>query len=315
MEKFMNTKMYILAILSVFAINTALAEQYTNLDMENYYFNVSGGNNYLCTPEAECRWMPYEGLYSEPWFSDDAYSGENSLAIQLPAAESNPNVAGRYELFAVPANDENVLKYGEKKYFGFAMKLDEFAFDTPLNWCLFMQVFQNQTPPGFPPPLSLHFKMAQDFPIQFELTKTELNRDQTVFNTGDLERGRWYEFVLGLRPGYNNDGTVELWVDGVKVYDAQQDWGVEPGIYDKDGESIEIFDSFNFRVGLYRREQPRTFTVYYDDIKYADSYLEAVPGCGSGGFGTGDINRDCNVDLFDFSMLAQNWLQDTLPVE
>jgi hypothetical protein len=317
MEKIMNTKIYLLVILTVFAISTAPAEQYTNLDIEDYYFSESGSKKYLCTPEDECRWMPREGLYSEPWLSDDAYTGSNSLAIQLPAADDNPNVANRCELYAVPADDINVLKYGEKKYFGFAMKLDEFAFDEPYNWCLFMQVFQNQSPSDFPPPLALDFKMAQDNPLQFELKTSDNDNlgSRIVRYTGDFERGEWYEFVLGLKPGYSNDGTIELWLDGVKVFDAQQDWGYEPGTYDDEGEDIEVFDSFNFRVGLYRREQPRNFTVYYDDIKYADNFLEAVPGCGDGGFLEGDINRDCSVDLFDFAVLAKDWLQDTLPVE
>jgi hypothetical protein len=153
--------------------------------------------------------------------------------------------------------------------------------------------------------------------LQFELKTSDTGNigSRIVRYTDDIVRGKWHEFVLGLKPGYNNDGTIELWLDGVKVFDAQQDWGYEPGIYDNDGESIEVFDSFNFRVGLYRREQPRTFTVYYDDIKYADNFLEAVPGCGDGGFLLGDINKDCSVDLLDFANLSQDWLQSTNPTE
>lgn len=312
----MNTKIKIMLFLLAAVCNLVVASQYVWLTMDDYEFNIAGDQKYLCTTDEVCRWMPREGLYTEPWFSTDAYRGEYSLGMQLPAAESNPNLAGRSELFVVAPDDTYTLKFGEKKYFGFAMKLDKWAFDMPLNWCLFTQVFQNQDPWIYSPPFALDFKIGQDNPIQYQVeTIGTAGLGSTVRYTGDINRDQWYKFVLALKPGYNGDGTIELWVDDVKVYDAQQDWGYAPGTY----EGTEVNDSFNFRVGLYRREQPRAFTVYYDQVKYGDSYEEADPGiaggCGDLGYFGTDINKDCYADIQDFALLANQWLQDTNPAE
>jgi len=315
----MNIKMKVLVIILAAVCNLAVASQYVWLTMDDYYFSTVGNEKYLCTTDDVCRWAPREGLYTEQWLSTNAYRGAHSLGIQLPAAASNPNVAGRSEAFVVEADDEYALKLGEKKYFGFAIKLDKWAFDMPLNWCLFMQVFQNQDPWTYSPPLSLHFKIAQDNPLKYQVetigTADMVSTARTVRYTGDINRDQWYKFVLALKPGYNSDGTIELWVDDVKVYDAAVDWGYAPGTYG----DVEVYDSFNFRVGLYRREQPRAFTVYYDEVKYGDSYAEADPGisnaCGDLGYFGADINKDCYADMKDLSLLAQQWLESTNPVE
>lgn len=96
--------------------------------------------------------------------------------------------------------------------------------------------------------------------------------------------------------------------------------GYDPA--DTNGASIGtlgalLIDFFYFRGGIAEIIVYKSVdeTLREDIEAYLSAKYCLVPGCGEWGFFAPDLNRDCRVDLVDFSILAADWAKCTVPLE
>jgi hypothetical protein len=93
-----------------------------------------------------------------------------------------------------------------------------------------------------------------------------------VFYSLQIQKARWYDVTIRLEPSHAGDGIggeVSVWIDKDATVDAPDgqwlgDWGYVPGDL---GGVAQNGDTFDIRIGVYRRKQPRRFAVFFDEIK------------------------------------------------
>ncbi|MFH1616946.1 MAG: hypothetical protein ABIG61_17910, partial [Planctomycetota bacterium] len=56
------------------------------------------------------------------------------------------------------------------------------------------------------------------------------------------------------------------------------------------------------------------FALSMEDVE-ALSYYEFLTACGDEGWYEADLNKDCQVDFKDFSVVALNWMQCSNPTD
>jgi hypothetical protein len=84
----------------------------------------------------------------------------------------------------------------------------------------------------------------------------------------------WYTYVVGVRPGYDGTGHIDLWVNGVQVVNYTGKIGYKPYSV---GGLPGTNDSLMVKSGVYRNRPNPNVTFGFDNIKYADNHSQAAP--------------------------------------
>ncbi len=86
-----------------------------------------------------------------------------------------------------------------------------------------------------------------------------------IYKDKNYTRGVWHDFIYHVRWSYQDDGFVELWIDGKKVTDYRG-----PTNYNDDTGPY-------FKYGIYRNDTKETYVVYFDEYRRGNSYEEVDP--------------------------------------
>jgi hypothetical protein len=201
-----------------------------------------------------------------PW---DRRPNGRSLAIQI-TADRDVNEKDKILFGAVMHSDSDRIDINSadrSRYFAFDFMLDP-SYETPNVWAIHVQAFQCCS--GHPP-----------FTVQVTPSRAKRSDVEFTFNVTDdaLEnakpgatrqiykmrvlRGEWNRMALHLRPSPDDQaepGIVEMWLNGLKRFSYTGYWGFRP----KSGTTTAL----GLDLGIYRRRQATTQTIYFSDIKY-----------------------------------------------
>lgn len=245
--------------------------RFVDINAETAKINTSA--NPVALEDGDSFNLELEGSFSYPWLTaGNPYKGTKAIAMRL-----YPNIDGgkdRSELTVVHDGDSYEYHFGQVRYFGFAMMLNDSASDYPLNeWVHFAQFWQaNAGSIGVPVVASL---VPYTDPVQWRVVANDDLGGYFVVQPRPITRGVWHTFVFKVWANHNNmDGTgqVAVWHDGIQVGNVQRDVGITP--------SGIITDDWMVRCGLYRPINvdgvPQTLVASFDQIRWATTYPDVV---------------------------------------
>lgn len=217
------------------------------------------------------------------WRSEEAFRGHFGIGLRIDKEDRQDSPKSKIEINVSRHDDRSgVLTNGEERYLGFALKLDSTDYESPFRWVLLFQVWQCC---AFQPPLALQGIPSKDpsAPLRFSFVRrTDANtanqqtsdngKRTTLINGQDtftLERGRWYRFVLRLKPGPKQNSGFDVWLDGIHLAQHFGTWGYTP--------RKNITDKYAVKLGIYRHAQPTSQQIYLDSIRWGLSRDDVDP--------------------------------------
>lgn len=219
-------------------------------------------------------------LHALPWLSPTSYSqGKTSIGFHSPAATSNQQIIDRSELNVVNHNNQYALTIGKRRYLSFSVKIHTNS-QTPVGWTQIHQLWQHNSTPSNGPPFALYIKTSPN-PNADIVLQARIRNDQTGGGTHDgisiweqtIERGNFYKLTMQYQPYYSgytgagfHEGQMALWFNG-----STEPALVYRGNFGYDASPSNISNSFDARVGIYRKMQDRSMIVFFDDIKFGST--------------------------------------------
>jgi hypothetical protein len=207
-----------------------------------------------------------------------------SLAISL-TSEQDKNVKDKIFLNAVPhqsSEHTSVSSPDNERFISFDMMLDKF-YQVPRYWLIHFQAFQCCG--GHPilvmrvnPGKSNDKEITIEIAVSSDESETAAYGQPTVVGSFAVERERWFHVVFDLKPSVcgMSGGKVQASVDGVSVADWAGCWGYKPDPPSA-VEPDKVTQDIGFDIGIYRRRQPTTQTIYVDNILYGTTLASVKP--------------------------------------
>lgn len=97
----------------------------------------------------------------------------------------------------------------------------------------------------------------------------------------EFQLNQWYDFVLHYRYATDSTGFIEVWLDGEKVVDIQNN----PTVYKKDLCGKPRTPNQYQKIGLYHGNNERIGQIIYDSFRIGgadSSYNSVAPGVSNG---------------------------------
>ncbi|WP_412773597.1 heparin lyase I family protein [Nitrobacter sp.] len=257
--------------------DTIDTSKFSNRDLSKpFYFRIHG--------PAEFGSYPFTvdiGSHFNVWLDERIPArrrlGNNarSLAISLTSKDDR-NVKDKIFLNAVPHQSSQhtlVSSLDNERFISFDMMLDK-SYQVPRYWLIHFQAYQCCA--GHPIlVMRVNPVKSNDKEITLELAVSSDESERAAYGrpivvgSFSVQRERWFHVVLDLEPapcGVRN-GKVQASVDGVSIANWSGCWGYRP-----DRASVvehgKITQNIGFDIGIYRRRQPTTQTIYVDNILY-----------------------------------------------
>jgi Polysaccharide lyase len=242
-------------------------------------------------------------------FAFRACAGPATASDACPAQRSAGarNVADRIELLvdgSMTGRVEEDLKFGVSRYLAYDLMLGTDT-EAPLNWTLLQQVWQLH---NSSPPFAVFLRRDPRVPktagedlrrVPLELVLVVRDEADRGKCTGTqpcgrvvsgtpmpIQRGQWTRLVLMLRPSAEPTlGRVLLWRDRACVAPGTPPDAVFRGAWgyparDPVRQTYDpAIDRFDVRVGIYRRQQPRQLSVYFDEVRLGRALGDVTPRC------------------------------------
>jgi hypothetical protein len=200
-----------------------------------------------------------------------------SLAIQI-TADHDENAKDKIFLDAVPhwSNQKLIVNAGPR-YFAFDFMLDP-EYELPTAWAIHLQAWQCC---GGHPPFAMSITPSKDkngpaelfFGFRDDLLEHKNGSPaKTIFNM-KVNRGDWNNFILQLDPETDNSaqpGVLALWLNGKPQFCFRAHWGFDPERVGDDGHKIT--NAMGIDIGVYRRRQSTTQTVYFNNIRSGTTF-------------------------------------------
>jgi hypothetical protein len=214
-------------------------------------------------------------------------AGERSLAVQI-TADYDENVKDKIMFQINPKGGDKKLDIIEpvpSRFVRFDFMLDR-DYDTPHNWLLHFQAWQCC---GGVPPFTIHVQPSNDKNSGIEfvfLVVDDKDRTANPFGMGreiyrmPVARGEWKSMALMLDPSFDDSGRpgeIAMWLDGDKKFDWRGNWGFRPeqSAPNHDGKMTPEMD---LNLGVYRRRQTTTQTIYFNNIRFGGSLGDVLEG-------------------------------------
>ena len=196
-----------------------------------------------------------------------------SLAIQI-SSEHDENVKDK--IFFSPVHWHSARRIDidsdQGHYFSFDYMLDP-HYENPTFWAMHMQVIQCC---AGNPPLTMSVTPNPDKAGPVEISygarddeaENQRGRPQKTIFKMQVQRGVWNHVVLFLLPtpdGSERQGRIVLWNNKDPARSYVGDWGYKPG-----GKVMghTFTNALGIDIGVYRRRQATTQTIYFDNINY-----------------------------------------------
>jgi len=207
--------------------------------------------------------------------ADESHGHRRSIRMEIEGtAEQTPAGPDKVNLNVVHGSAPYAPRFGDVKFLSFAIKLGKFDAQQPT---ILMQWWQG-TPYG--PPLSVVAEGADSYKVlvRNDVTKGNPSAVPVTAGGGRFASG-WNTFVVETVFDFaGENGVVIVWQNGRQVvswkgkvgYDPKGDPYAKPtGRHPNTGLDIHM--------GPYGGRQTETRQVYYDDIRFGDSYAAVAP--------------------------------------
>jgi hypothetical protein len=224
-----------------------------------------------------------KGTYSNPVLTTaEHYGVGTSIVYQMPHTTISGTVTNDKSQHRICSGSEaGAMGFGDKRYYGFAVKLDNLT-EQPLAACQLFQIWQG-TPMS--PPIDLSVVPGGsgstiNIRLSYRNNTTTANPSAglTIY-TGTIQKGVWntFELMTILRNTTDTqDGEVTLWLNSTQVVDWFGRAGYANGIIYA-GNSYTPNAKFDTFFGPYRDCQLANYKAYYDQVKYALDFASANP--------------------------------------
>jgi hypothetical protein len=205
------------------------------------------------------------------------------LAIQIHS-DQDINVKDKVLFDAIPFKSQqniDLRSADSTRYFSFAFMIDP-SYETPKGWLLHVQAWQCC---GGHPPFTIQVTPNRDkgSPIEFtfvvvdDVSDAPINPGRVIYKM-PVRRGEWNTMTLKLEPRPDDaiqPGEIQMWLNGESKFVYRGHWGFIPS--DRGESKAVITSAIGINIGVYRRRQATTQTIYFDNIRYG-STLAAVAG-------------------------------------
>jgi len=232
-------------------------------------------------PDPRANWV------RSPWISpSQAYRGRHSIGMEIdPQKPTSAGDVDKVNHRLCSGSDPFALTWGVKRYAGFALKLRRATFQIPEPGRKLMLAQWWQGAP-YGPPVRLEITSATRHVVSFEFWV--LNNDTLgnpsavpiVIGGGTIPFDAWSTFVVMLIPDYSGNGQIKVWQNGSKIVSWTGKVGYNPNTIPYRNPPAGILhpnNAFDVFYGPYRDRQMTKQQVFYDEIKFTSTYLEAIP--------------------------------------
>lgn len=221
-----------------------------------------------------------QGLWHvRPWVSSSlvvnaSNTSSSCIGFHGIAAPDNYNVKDKGEIVISQKDDSSALTLNGLRYLAFDFYIDPVSL-TPLNWTLICQALQDAEA-GHSPPFAIYVRedSSPAYPdenhVFLDFVLSNDNVSQTNVWSTTVEKGTWHHIIVQLKPSPLNDGEdgqLAIYYDSDPGdgadYVWQGDWGYAPHAAEP-----YVGNTFDVRMGIYRRKQPRAFSWFMDNIRF-----------------------------------------------
>jgi hypothetical protein len=101
-----------------------------------------------------------------------------------------------------------------------------------------------------------------------------------VVDGGTVPFNTWTNFVVMLIPDYNGNGQIKVWQNGTQVIAWTGKVGYDPSTIpykNPPAGTANPNTSFDVFYSPYRNRQNTKQQMFFDEIRFADTYSEAAP--------------------------------------
>lgn len=177
--------------------------------------------------------------------------------------EAAGNLANRTELRALgAAGGSAYLPFSTDVWVSYALKIEG---DPLVGWSLFGQFHaaEDAGDTSLPPVWALEIDNTSMYvrTRSSTLDPTTAAETNTVHHTSPFVRGRWYRFVAKLRFERGTGGQMQMWKDGVEIFNN----AVLAGYNDVNGPY--------WKYGIYRQEGTHTTVATYANVEVGTTSL------------------------------------------
>lgn len=196
--------------------------------------------------------------------------GPNHVRFEVRASDNWKKDTGRGRNRAeLKAND--LVPNGQDVWFSYQMKIDASG-PSSARFCILGQFHQASDPwdANASPPFAINL-FPQTNTLRFVKRyspdrKTTSSIDTVMYESAPIQRGRWIHVVGHIVFGWQDDGEVELWLDGRKIVNLPH-------------TSIGYNDVLGpyWKFGIYRSQSPESLAVEYANMEIGrESLLSRV---------------------------------------
>ena len=301
-----------LTALLLAAASTASAEVFTHITAENgvieYDLAKDQGNGWYSEPPGAYRFKlgfkqgerdsatPVHVATLRPT-NEEHFKGQSALELQITAYEEKKSLraAHKVSISSVSPKDPFAPQVAVPKdwYHSFALKIDAASHQLPREAGERLIIEQWWQGSPFHPPVTLSILNATDARSRgwpdagtngnFALVLRDDDHnawekspgEARYFNLGPVQTGQWLKWILHVRPDPSGkDGAITVWLDGTeKLKLTRTAVGYDRARYPAKPTPVK---TLAVDCCLYRPNGPSTQRFFFDEIKFTDSYNEAV---------------------------------------
>jgi hypothetical protein len=221
-----------------------------------------------------------------PWVDTaHAYRGQKSIGFEIdPTPSPVATDTDKTQLRISHAGESSDLEFGNTRYLGFAVDIPSANFQGPSKGAVQLAQWWQGSP--YTPPLSVTITGATATAANYEVrvyNNTTLGNPSSVpviLSTGTIPFDTWTNFTVMTLMDYTGGGQVKLWQNGSQLVNWTGAVGYDPTTIpyknppagtDNPNTAFDVF------FGPYREQQSTTQELFYDEIRWADTFVDAQP--------------------------------------
>jgi hypothetical protein len=265
------------------ALTTRAAEVNTTYHAA-YFLTAYIANDYSLAENGLTYSSARNGTYYAPTLfhigSFDGTSLGTSVPLTLTPIAPDGKTTDRFEYEWTQPTDVSAPQFdGVEKYFGFAFKIVGPQSAAPTSdGVIIAQIWQGSP---YAPPLRMDVKAPNasgEWPnrvfIQNDQTGNLSSDTPICVYNGTIRVDKWYQYVIGIKPGYANNGRADVWINGNLVGTYTGNVGYKP---QSKGGAVGALNGLMIKFGIYRNRPNPPFAVAFGTIRYANTFSIAQP--------------------------------------
>lgn len=264
----MKTKTAFILVVTVIAACHSPATEFRLLSGDN----TTVHSDWNATESGNEFFVVTDGVPTKPFISTQHYLGSNSVGFTVPTDTSGNKERVEYKILRT--TDPDGLTFTNARYCGFAFMLAP----SPLPFTdssIFWQAWQG-SPWGAPASLKFGSGSSAPYLIRLNIRNASVGPDSSVpdiqlWSNKVINPGTWYSFVIYIQPRYDTNGNIKLWINGTNYLDWTGEIGYDPT------QVTNTYAGLDIKDGIYQPDSNNGHTMYFDQVRVADTYAEACP--------------------------------------